>query len=51
MTDFNLLRAESDGQLFIHVHTERTTFIVALEDRELTDLRDTVAQTPDRVDR
>lgn len=51
MTDFNLLRAESDGQLFVHVHTERTTFIVALDENELSELRGRLDRPPEPVDR
>lgn len=51
MTRFNLLRAESDGQLFVHVHTEDTTFIVAIDENELTQLRTRLNEPPERVDR
>lgn len=51
MTEFNVLQAKSDGQLYIHVHTERTTTIVAVSDRDLTDLRDALENPPESIDR
>lgn len=51
MTDFNLLRAKSDGQLFLHVHTERSTTIVALDESEIAELRERLNRPPESVDR
>lgn len=51
MTEFNLLRAKSDGQLFVHIHTERSTYIVQVDENELTELRGRLDNPPEPVDR
>lgn len=51
MTDFNLLRAESDGQLFVHIHTEATTTIVQVDESDLAELATRLNRPPESVDR
>lgn len=51
MTEFNLLQAQSDGQLFIHIHTPETTMIVRVDESELTELRERLEEPPELVDR
>lgn len=52
MTEFNLLRVASDGQLFLHCHLEdESTFIVSVDGRDLTDLKDTLENPPESIDR
>lgn len=51
MTDFNLLRAKSDGQLFLRIYSEHSHYVVALDESEIAQLRDRLNRPPETVDR